>query len=94
MRTLILLAILLAAFALVSPVAQTTLSIFLAVVFAIVLFLSIFSDLNDLSYQQKKKDSLNETPDTTELSIPTVAEEADAIVAEVNSTPSDRTNTQ
>ena len=55
MRTLILLAILLAAFALVSPVAQTTLSIFLAVVFAIVLFLSIFSDLNDLSYQQKKK---------------------------------------
>ena len=94
MRTLILVAILLAAFALVSPVAQTTLSIFLAVVFAIVLFLSIFSDLNDLSYQQKKKDSLNETPDTTELSIPTVTEEADAIVAEVNSTPSDRTNTQ
>ena len=94
MRTLILLAILLAAFALVSPVAQTTLSIFLAVVFAIVLFLSIFSDLNDLSYQQKKKDSLNETSDTTELSIPTVTEEADAIVAEVNSTPSDRTNTQ
>ena len=94
MRTLILLAILLAAFALVSPVAQTTLSIFLAVVFAIILFLSIFSDLNDLSYQQKKKDSLNEIPDTTELSIPTVTEEADAIVAEVNSTPSDRTNTQ
>ena len=94
MRTLILLAILLAAFALVSPVAQTTLSIFLAVVFAIVLFLSIFSDLNDLSYQQKKKDSLNETPDTTELSIPTVTEEADAIVAEGNSTPSDRTSTQ
>ena len=94
MRTLILLAILLAAFALVSPVAQTTLSIFLAVVFAIVLFLSIFSDLNDLSYQQKKKDSLKENPDNTELSIPTVTEEADAIVAEVNSTPSDRTNTQ
>ena len=46
------------------------------------------------TYQQKKKDSLNETPDTTELSIPTVTEEADAIVAEVNSTPSDRTNTQ
>ena len=94
MRTLILLAILLAAFALVSPVAQTTLSIFLAVVFAIVLFLSIFSDLNDLSYQQKKKDSLNEETDITELRIPTVTEEADAIVAEVNSTPSDRTNTQ
>ena len=94
MRTLILLAILLAAFALVSPVAQTTLSIFLAVVFAIVLFLSIFSDLNDLSYQQKKKDSLNEETGITELSIPTVTEEADAIVAEVNSTPSDRTNTQ
>ena len=94
MRTLILLAILLAAFALVSPVAQTALSIFLAVVFTVVLFLSIFSDLNDLSYQQKKKDSLNEPPDTTELSIPTVTEEADAIVAEVNSTPSDRTNTQ
>ena len=94
MRTLILLAILLAAFALVSPVAQTALSIFLAVVFAIVLFLSIFSDLNDLSYQQKKKDSLNEETAITELSIPTVTEEADAIVAEVNSTPADRTNTQ
>ena len=94
MRTLILLAILLAAFALVSPVAQTALSIFLAVVFAIVLFLSIFSDLNDLSYQQKKKDSLNEETGITELSIPTVTEEADAIVAEVNSTPADRTNTQ
>ena len=94
MRTLILLAILLAAFALVSPVAQTALSIFLAVVFTVVLFLSIFSDLNDLSYQQKKKDSLNEETDITELSIPTVTEEADAIVAEVNSTPADRTNTQ
>ena len=94
MRTLILLAILLAAFALVSPVAQTALSIFLAVVFTVVLFLSIFSDLNDLSYQQKKKDSLNEETHITELSIPTVTEEADAIVAEVNSTPADRTNTQ
>ena len=85
MRTLILLGILLVAFALVSEVAQTALSISVAVVFAIVLFLSVFLDLSDLSYGQKSKDILNKD-DITELGVPAAAEEADAIIAEVSST--------
>lgn len=85
MRTLILLGILLVAFALVSEVAQIALSISVAVVFAIVLFLSVFLDLNDLSYGQKSKDVLNED-DITELGVPAAVEEADAIIAEVSST--------
>ena len=85
MRTLILLGILLVAFALVSEVAQTALSISVAVVFAIVLFLSVFLDLSDLSYGQKSKDVLNKD-DITELGVPAAVEEADAIIAEVSST--------
>ena len=82
MRTFVLLGVMLAAFAFVSPIAQKALSISLAVVFALLLFLSILSDLSDLSYRQEPDDTVDDG-DITDLGSPALAEEAESIVAEV-----------
>ena len=54
----------------------------LAVVFALLLFLSILSDLSDLSYRQEPDDTVDDG-EITDLGSPTLAEEAESIVAEV-----------